>query len=671
MRAPRHPCLLAFLTTVLLTSASAFPEEPPPQWPPISKDELAMMDDPSNPGASAILLFRDVASDDVKLLETHYYRIKVLTESGRDYADVEIPYREKSKRIENIRARTIEPDGSIVDFDGQVYDKLIAKGRRVNFQAKTFTLPAVRVGSIIEYRYTMRYSGSFPDVLKNPESYIVTEPDAMMTARWVISHELFTRHAHFSLRYLPKARILWGSRGIPDGKRPVVNPDGTVQLDVENVPAVIKEAYAPPDDTVEGRVDFYYVIGNYDAGIYWKDQAKRWAAAYDKFIGQSKSIKGAVKELIAPNDSDETKLRKLYTRAQQIRYLSFEHSRTEKEKKREELRINKSAEDVLQHGYASVNEINLLFVAFARAAGFQAAPVMLADRNRTVFHSEIPDIDQLGAMVVWVKAGSNEYYLDPATLYCPFDILPWNETGSSGIRVGERLVMDGTPEPQSSAAVIERKAQLQLDRGGNLEGKIQVTFSGQEALERRVDNREADEAGRRKALEDEVKDWLPTGSKVEMLRAGKWDQAEGPLQAEFTVKIPDYAIPMARRVIMPMAVFETNEGSPFQDPKRTSPVWLSYPYQTSDDVTVQLPSDTKIEAMPASQGFEDWFASYETSCQDQRGAVHIQRNFVMKGRLISTNHYSELRAFSFKRRIGDEDQIVLQTVSPTQAANSN
>jgi len=684
IRSPLRSCFLAFLTTFLLTGASVFPQEAPSQWPTIPKDELALKDDPSNPGASAILLYRDVVSDDVKLLETQYYRIKVLTDAGRDYANVQIPYRQKSYRIEGIVARTVEPDGAIVDFDGQIYDKLIVKSAKVSFQAKTFTLPAVRAGSIIEYKYTMRFSGSFPGVLKNPESYSVSEPGAVMTARWVISDELFTRHAHFSLRHLPKASVLWAYRGLPDGKKPVANPDGTVQLDVDNVPAVIKEAYAPPEDTVQSRVDFYYVIGAYDAETYWTDQAKNLAADYDEFIGKSKKIKEVVNALVAANDSDETKLRKLYARAQQIRNLDFEHSRTEKEERREDLRTNASAEDVLKHGHASGDEINLLFVAFARAAGFEAAPVMVANRDRTVFHKEIPDREQLGAMVVWAKAGSKEYYLDPATLYCPFDILPWAETGSYGIRlpwpeamwlsrnrIKGNWLMASTPEPQSSTAAIERKAQLQLDRGGNLEGKMQVNFSGQEALERRLDNREADEAGRRKALEDEVKGWLPTGSKVEMRSAGKWNQAEGPLQAEFTVKIPDYGIPMAHRMIMPMSVFETNEANPFHDPKRSLPVWLTYPYQISDDVTIQLPNDLKIEALPASRVFKDWFASYETSCQEQRGVVHMQRNLLMKERLIGTDHYSEVRAFSFKWRIGDEDQIVLQVVSPTQAAKSN
>jgi len=53
-----------------------------------------------------------------------------------------------------VRARTIEPDGSIVNFDGKIFEKELVKGRSLKYLAKTFTLPDVRVGSIIEYYFT-------------------------------------------------------------------------------------------------------------------------------------------------------------------------------------------------------------------------------------------------------------------------------------------------------------------------------------------------------------------------------------------------------------------------------------------------------------------------------------------------------------------------------------
>ena len=668
MRRSPPRSLLVLLSLLPLPCLAAPAEQPPFSWPTIPKEELALKDDPSNPGASAILLYREVSTDDLKQTETHYSRIKILTDTGKKYADVQIPTIDKLFGVQEIQARTVQADGTALDFAGHVYDQLILKAHKAAVHALTFTLPAVRVGSIIEYRYVVRFKYSFPDSLKNPERYVFRSPFAMMTARWVLSDELFTRRAHFSLRPLAKPGLLWA---VPPGIKPVRNLDGTVQLDIEKIPAFQREPFSMPDEAVQNRAEFYYVVAYSEANGYWLGFGERRAEGFDKFIGDPKGLKRTVADLVAPADSDEAKLRKLYARAQQIRYLSFEQSKTEKEERRENLKDNNSAEDVLNRGYASANEINLLFVGLARAAGFQASPVLVADTSETTFHSELPDPGQLGGMVAWVRAGGRDYYLDPATLYCPFNILPISETGSSGIRIlatGGEIV--SIPDPTSSEAVTERKAQLQLDRDGSLTGKIQVIYTGREALEVRLDNRLADEASRRKALERELKDKLPSGSKVELLQAGKWDQAEEPLRAEFNARIPDYGTFTAHRLILPLAVFDLGDVTPFQAPKRNTPVWFPYPYQIQDDITVQLPSDLKVEALPKPRKFSESFGTYETSCQANGGVIHFSRKFTVERRSIETVYYLDLKAFYANRRIGDADQIVLQGISPAQTAKS-
>ena len=72
---------------------------------------------PEAPGASAVILYRQVDRDDNAKTgnEQNYVRIKILTEEGRKYADVEIPYFRDQANIVGLRARTIRPDGSIVD----------------------------------------------------------------------------------------------------------------------------------------------------------------------------------------------------------------------------------------------------------------------------------------------------------------------------------------------------------------------------------------------------------------------------------------------------------------------------------------------------------------------------------------------------------------------------
>jgi hypothetical protein len=632
------------------------------EWPPISKEEWALNDDPTNPGASAVILFREVSTDDVKSVETHSYRIKILTDEGKKYGDIQIPYLEKLYRIEGIRARTVEPDGTAVEFSGEVFDKLVAKAKKVQFQAKTFTLAGVRPCSIIEYSYQIRWHEKLPDVLKNPANYIITASDAMLTAQWVIPEDLLTQRARFSLRPLPQGRLASETMGLPKDNRPTRQSDGSWLLEVTNVPAFTEEPFMPPERMLKSRVDFFYLIGGGDdPSFFWRNDGKRRASFYEKFIGSSKNIKRVVNETVAPADSPETKLRKLYARAQQIRFVSFEPGKTQKEEKRENLKDNNSAEDVLKHGYAFANEIDLLFVALARAAGFDSAPVRVSARDQAFFQKDSLDRSQLNAMVAWVKVGGKDYYLDPATRFCPYNLLPWNETGAGGIRVEKDFTsFIETPNPRSEDAIVERKASLQLDAEGGLQGTLHVRFTGHEALQRRLENRERDEAGRRKALEDEVKGWLPGGSAVELSSVSKWDEATEFLDADFNLKIANYGGATRRRLLLPLAVFESTAAHAFQNSRRVHPVYFPYPYEELDEVTLQLPADRKVEALPAPRNQATQFGSYKASYESEAQFVKFRRQVVMNGIFFKVEEYPRLRFFFDSVRAGDEEPVVLQ-----------
>ena len=97
-----------------------------------------MTSEPLAPGAPAVILYRQVERDDNGRTshEDNYVRIKILTEEGRKFADVEIPFFKVSEDIVHIRARTIRPDGSAVEFDGKVFEKSIVKGKGMKYLAR-------------------------------------------------------------------------------------------------------------------------------------------------------------------------------------------------------------------------------------------------------------------------------------------------------------------------------------------------------------------------------------------------------------------------------------------------------------------------------------------------------------------------------------------------------
>src|ERR1035441_5185347 len=146
-------CLIA------LTSAAAIARAD--QWTAPTPEELKMTLQPEVPGAAAVYLFKEEITDDKLHMWSKYVRLKVLTEAGKKYANVELKSYSSEEHggytINAIAGRTIHPDGTIVPFTGKPFDKLIEKSQDYKEMAKVFTLPDVEVGSIIEYRNELRY----------------------------------------------------------------------------------------------------------------------------------------------------------------------------------------------------------------------------------------------------------------------------------------------------------------------------------------------------------------------------------------------------------------------------------------------------------------------------------------------------------------------------------
>src|SRR3989304_6014022 len=107
-------CLRLLAVCLLLVGIAGLPAAGKDDWLPITPEELALKDNPARPGSAAMILYREMFTDDLNAYEKNYYRIKVFTEEGKQQADVEIPYFKGPFWVDDIKARTIRPDGSIV-----------------------------------------------------------------------------------------------------------------------------------------------------------------------------------------------------------------------------------------------------------------------------------------------------------------------------------------------------------------------------------------------------------------------------------------------------------------------------------------------------------------------------------------------------------------------------
>jgi hypothetical protein len=239
----------AFAALALLLPA-AVPAQDSGLWTAIDPNDLKLDDNPKLPGGPAMVLDYWHEINNLHSDETIRIRIKVFREAGIKYANVEIPYFAKSMQVEDIHARTVSPQGLSSDYNGEVFEKEIVKAKRYKLNAKTLILPNVQVGTIIEYTYRLHWKSGFPDVIKSPGRYLITEPVAYLAGDWEVQRDLFIRHAHLTLRAYPNSRLRDLSVALPNYLGANRGADGTLYVEMENIPAFEEEEFAPPEEQV-------------------------------------------------------------------------------------------------------------------------------------------------------------------------------------------------------------------------------------------------------------------------------------------------------------------------------------------------------------------------------------------------------------------------------------
>ncbi len=599
-----------------------------------------MTSEPKAPGASAIILYRQLDQDCENFKEHYYVRIKVLTEVGRGNANVVVPFIKGRQKISDIEARTIGPDGTVTDFKEQIYETTLVKNRQTKVLAKTFTLSNVQVGSIIEYRYVS-------DMIGDP--------------RWIVGADLFTRRATFSVKLNRTFDFDWIWQSLPEGTSPPVKEGRYVRMEVQNVPAFQEEDFMPPPDELRPTVTFVGSGRGGDPAKFWKREALAGYEWIENFVSKPAAMQKAVAEIILPNDQPETKLQKIYARVQQLQNISFDEATSEKELKRENELQNRNAEDVWKNQSGGWLDLNRLFLGLVRAAGFEAYAVFVSTRDRYFFKPELMISSQLNHTVILVRIAGADRYFDPGTEFTPYGYLPWAESSVLGLRLdkqgGSWVTTSMAP---SSGSVVNRVADLKVTETGGVEGTLRVTYTGLEALWRRMDERGEDEVARKKFLEDDVKEWVPPEFKVELRNGPDWKNSAVPFVAEFSIKGEHWAVPAGRRMLIPVGFFAAYEKTSFVPESRVYPVYYHFPYETRDEISLSLAPGWSLSIMPEDQEVDLKLVAYRLKVENGRKSAHVTRVLKVDFVLLDAKHYGTLRNFFEQVRSSDQEMIVAE-----------
>ena len=654
-----------------------------------TKEELEMTSLPGYPGAAAVVLYREeITRDDLHVVQ-HYERIKILTEDGKKYANVELGFFSTQdigdmlgddKTIGDIVGRTIHVDGTVIPFTGKPYLKVIEKATahddidkldiKYKMQAKVFTLPDVEVGSIIEYRYSTRISDNF-----------VESPD------WYVQGDLYVKAAHYqwfpTLRDLvdtesqaPINSITWfpilpASAKVEHTETPSgsLSSSGRNQivynLSVKDIPPVLHEEYMPPIASYSYRVLFNFSQYHSQAE-YWASEGKRWSKRKNSFVDPNSQLRDATQAVIAGATTQDEKLRKIYAAI-----MSMENTHFTREHEAREDKINTAA-DVVNHKRGTPEQLTEAFVGMARAAGMKAYLMLVPDRAEELFAPGWMSFRQFDDTIAIVNVDGKEEFFDPGERYCAYGHLAWQHTFVNGLRQtdsGSDLAK--TPGDGFAANKTTRVANLNMDDHGQITGKIDLTFLGSPALRWRQAGARGDEESLKHGLRTHLEEMLPKSLDVKVTNIQNLDDYDKPLVVTYTVK-GTVGTPTGKRVLLPADLFMTGEHAVFPHEKRENAVYFHYPQMVQDALRLNLPQNMAVEAVPdPAKVMMKKEAAYDMTVTSTPNNFTTRRNFIFGDIVVPTTDYADLRAFYSQFETKDQESVVLKPVegaAPSTAA---
>ena len=586
------------LVLCFLASFSAPARAAGDEWKPIDPGHLSLKTSTVEKDADAEALFWEVRIDDNPdgdLIFNHYIRVKVFTDRGREsQSKIDLEYGKifgGESKIKDIAARTIKPDGSIVELKKEdIFDRTIVKASGLKVKARSFAMPAVEPGSIIEYRWR--------EVRLNTDANYV---------RLQFQRDIPVQRVQYLIKPMNYENATFNSITLHGQSTPwTKEKGGFYSTQMTNIPAVHEESRMPPEDQVRTWMLVYYqtaTSSKIEPTKYWLDLGKNYYERTKSLIKPNDEVKQMAASLTVDAKSDDEKLARLFEFCRtKIKNVNNDASGLTPEE-RAKVKDNKNPSDTLKRGIGSGLDIDLLFAALANASGFDARIVLSPDRGDIFFDKALPNAYFIDPQNVAVNVGGSWKFFDPGYNYIPLGMLRWQEEGQQALITDPKNpVWVDTPMTSHEKSLANRTAKLKLSEDGTLEGDVRVEFTGHQAIERKEEMDEESDTQREEILKEELKNQM-SAAEITNIKIENVTDHDKPLVFSYHVRFPGYAQRTGKRIFLQPAFFQHGRGPLFATTSRKYPIYFNYPWSENDVVEIDIPKGYALDNADAPSPF--------------------------------------------------------------------
>jgi len=599
----------------------------------VSKEELVEKFYPLDSTTNAAILYseRKTTFSGADLVEYYYKRVKIYTKEGFDYATIEIPLYHSNRGSESVNSLKAYSynlvNGQIVKTKLDSKNVYVSK-KNSSIWVKRFTMPTVKEGTIIEYKYTF----NSPFILRLDEvklqDYI---PIKKLKASMIIPNG-FLYHIH------------------KKGSLPITIEGANNTIIKKNIPALIEEPYAGNIHNYKSGV--VYELAEIDIGDVQENFSTTWKAVSkeiykDTRFGYQLKLSNYYKDDLVKCINNKEKE---YDKINAI--FLFIKNRI-KWDGRYGYYTKKGVKKAYKEGIGNVADINLALVSMLRKAGFDANPVLISTINNGIpLYSTITGFNY---MIVHVNTSDGYYLLDATNKYSLVNILPQRALNFRG-----RIIRkDGNSNWVYLYPLIhslEKASTYVRFIGSGFEGTNRRLLTNNKLFNYRnkVDNL-SDES-----LKNNFEEENPL---VEILNISVKNIADldKNILENIQFKTDSYYEEIGKKVFISPLLYHQKTINPFKSKDRKYPIFFNSPWIENNTIYLSIPPKYHIENLPKAHSIEikDGLGNFKYAVSQQGQTIIIKSIIQINTSVIKVENYNEIKNFYAEIIKKQAEKIVL------------
>lgn len=591
---------------------------------------------------------------DLKTLrfKTDYYkRVKILTKDGLDYGNKKILLTERDL-LTNLVAITYNlKDGNVVEKSIFKEEDLIKEEVSEGVSQVIISLPNVKVGSVVEYKYTIsRLSFNIKDwvfqsdIPKIKSTFYKTLPPTLgYDIKLHGALKLSTDSTFFSDNCFKKNKLF----KVAKCKRSIFSIDSINAFEEEPLMSNPNSYISKLKFKLDYVLDVGYFPGNFLST--WKSFDSFYLSIFLYNQKQhSKFLKRKIPSDLFKQKDELAKAKGIYSFIQDHftwdGYLGGGFT-----KRARKLFVKKTG---------SVNTINTTLYNSLKAANIECYYVLLSTRGNGVPTKKFPELNRFNYLVVKAVIDGKEYFLDATSKLLPFGLVPERcLNGEARVLVKEKEGYWQTITPN----IVNSKnfrIHLSLNDDDTFSGKVTLIKKGYNAaLQRELINT----LGEKKYLEGYEEEF----SEMEIVdyKVKDKDKIDKPTHESFQLNIDedfiDVDISNENIIRFNPVLFDKVTENPFKADKRLYPLDFGHKHKNSFLLKINLPEGYVIKKLPENVAIKLPYdgGSYLYKIIHKGNSISLVIKYSINRKLFAKEEYLYLKEF-FNRIIKAEGSFI-------------